>query len=454
MGGAQALTQAPVYSAQAVTHTPSSHSENILGGIKTQKVQRRAVQLSGSKPEDSDLDHITGSITSALPAHSQHCSAPAQEPAAKASTVDDWLTTIIQSDTPRWQPQTPPQQSVKRKRSKSVQEKDYKAIGRAHLPVTYEALKLHLASMASHDEGYVSGVWFRSMIFDPHIKLTFSQVTQTPKTPASSSTTHRYSESIPSTDDEEKLTAAQLKRKPQVVQKLLEKHRMFKNSGDIDKPEHADFENTVHKVVEWDRPSGARERSAQIFKEEATFSQKGNEATMLDALFKVIIKHKRRVYKDGSTDYKTVDFREEGIYRATDRQFTRGHMPMQDTGLGNKIAQALAKGDGISNPQPDYVYAIRDTQFPLPRDVVVRQSIQSILDVAGPSAGLYAPFFIVEGKNDQGLGQCENQACRARSAVVNTTRSLLERLAYEDKVGADDRTFIYSVTMNRSAMDF
>ena len=279
-------------------------------------------------------------------------------------------------------------------------------------------------------------------------------MTQTPKTPAGSSTSHRCSESTPSTNDEEKLTAAQLKKKPQVVQKLLEKHGMLKNSGDIDKPEHADFKNMVHKVVEWDRPSGARERSAQIFKEEATFSQKGNEATMLDALFKVIIKHERRVYKDGSTDYETVDFREEGVYRATDRQFTRGHVPVQDAGLGDKVAQALAKGDGISNPQPGYVYAIRDTQFPLPKGVAVRQSIQSILDVAGPSAGLYAPFFIVEGKNDPGLGQCENQACRAGSAVVNANRSLLERLAYEDKVGADDRTFIYSVTMNRSVMDF
>ena len=162
------------YSAQAVSHTPSSHSETILGGIKIQKVQRRTVQGSGSAPEDGDLYCITGPITSALPAHSQHRTAPAQEPAAKASTVGDWLTTIIQSDAPRWQPQTPPQQTVKRKRSKSVQEKDYKAIGLAHLPVTYDALKLHLASMASHDEGYVSGVWFRSMIFDPRINLTFS----------------------------------------------------------------------------------------------------------------------------------------------------------------------------------------------------------------------------------------------------------------------------------------
>ena len=72
----------------------------------------------------------------------------------------------------------------------------------------------------------------------------------------------------------------------------------------------------------------------------------------------------------------------------------------------------------------------------------------------GVAPGVQHPFFIVEGKSEQGsVADAQNQARRGGASLVHTTRSLLTHIGEPDVEGLDMRIFILSATMSPDIME-
>lgn len=251
------------------------------------------------------------------------------------------------------------------------------------------------------------------------------------------------------------MTSAQLRNSPRAVELLMRNYRIFKNYGHLKK--YPTFETLVNEVADQERPSGVKPGSAHAFKEDIDYGHDQNEVTLMLNLLPLIMKDARSVkpdiYKD-EQDYEVRAFRAEGVWKAGDRQFRAGHLPntIVNAGTEDKIAKALEKSDGMTNPKPDFTYGFKSNQYQPPLDTRVRRSTHHLLEV---TPGMYAPFFLIEAKSGEGfMSQAENQASRAGAAIVNATRKLLDEIGIADTFGADERTFVYSATINDGVMEF
>ena len=239
------------------------------------------------------------------------------------------------------------------------------------------------------------------------------------------------------------------------------------------------FKEGLNEIIDANRPSAMKKKQLLEFKEQQRHVERLNESTFLQNLLPLIIKRKYTGLKDleggeqeqfnkmleGITDdtekkklqsehlYSGRYWINDGMLATMNSEFRRTLLPSKyhEEGFQTELAKALAKKDDMKNPRPDYTYGITPESFPVPIDVRISAETSALLKVV---PGLLHPFFIIEGKADNGeLAHAQNQACRGGATLVNAARILLEKIGEPDVKGVDERTFIFSATMTPGLME-
>lgn len=156
---------------------------------------------------------------------------------------------------------------------------------------------------------------------------------------------------------------------------------------------------------------------------------------------------------DNEDEFVQRDWFSEGVKFKVNAEFKRDLLPnVYESGeLGTALTKALSKSDGMLNPKPDYCFGLRKSVLDglRPQGLIINGEISYILEVVSQ---MDHPFFIIEGKSNQGIvTDAENQARRGGATLVNAGRLLLAKTSdgpsFLAKEGADDRTFVFSATM-------
>ena len=147
-------------------------------------------------------------------------------------------------------------------------------------------------------------------------------------------------------------------------------------------------------------------------------------------------------------------FLTDGIITFLNQDFARTLLPRGDDKTTEKqLAKALEKSPGMTNPRPDYVFGFSPKQFSLPFDTSSFSEVSALLDVVN---GMNFAYLIIEAKSDGGsLATAENQACRGGATLINAHRQLIAKTRVNgqgEKVGPDEKTFVFSCTMGPSTM--
>ena len=297
------------------------------------------------------------------------------------------------------------------------------------------------------------------VIFAPSFLLAFAQLTlfQAPFTPNRSAATDI---STPLTEDSKStLSSRQSRKDTQFVAAAMQSHRLWQKQRKLF-DSFPEFKAHVRRVVNEERPSGAKKDSVEKLQEKQEYCQDANEDTILFNLLHLIAKESRQVAKeatvqDGSDQdreksYEVREFWSDGVVVQVNRLFRNTTLPNAylQSGLLEDIAKALAKQDGMTQPKPDYTYGIKTDKY-LRKDGT--QFTDELLDIVPK---MHHAFLLVEGKSNKGaMTQGENQACRGGATLVNASRQLLAKLGRVDILGPDKDTFVYSVTMESKVMD-
>lgn len=262
----------------------------------------------------------------------------------------------------------------------------------------------------------------------------------------------------------------------------MEEHWIYQDHGAYQK--YPQFKKTVQDIVHAKRDSIMSAEELDEFFEQRRYLKRLNEDTYLHNLLPLIVsrKYTKKEAKptDGDRVIEEADLQrfetaaedsepsetkarkdyiftsrrwiQDGILVKMNATLLPAAIPNRFEGEGYlpQIAAALAKEQGLTEARPDYLYAIKPDAY---RDETVTLSphLQALLGVA---PGVQHPFFIVEGKSEQGsVADAQNQARRGGASLVHTTRSLLAHLGEPDVEGLDMRTFIFSATMSPDIME-
>ena len=229
------------------------------------------------------------------------------------------------------------------------------------------------------------------------------------------------------------------------------------------------------KVVNGDRHSHMRPESARQITQRHQYYQRTNEATLLTYILPLIIKDCRSVKllpkeakeqsfgmavdgdnidvedpEDGAL-YGSKAWFDDGVVAAVNKDFRKEHLPHRYE--DDQLAAALKKDDSMLTPRPDRCFGLLPDLIPVPDDIILNPQITILLE---PCPDMHHPFFVLEGKsNDGSIADAENQARRGGATLVHAARQLLSKIG-EPQVtdnGPDDRTFVFSATMAPNVMD-
>ena len=246
----------------------------------------------------------------------------------------------------------------------------------------------------------------------------------------------------------------------------MEKHGIFRDKGMLEKPEFAPFRDTVMEVVNNTRDSAIKTRSQGRFRNHLQWVSQDNEDTVLAKLLPSIVKDGRMkratsadnasAQQDQTEDqmYTYEDYANDGLQMSVNRLFTETYLPnaSADTTFESRVAKDLSKGQGMKQAKPDRIYGLNLDQFRTPKNKTLRQQTERWLSLV---PNMKDPFLFFEGKASNGdLTKAFEQASRVGTCLVFTQRNLLDHTGHDDKPGADDRTYVYSATMDSNCWCF
>ncbi|KAL8824734.1 MAG: hypothetical protein Q9170_008059 [Blastenia crenularia] len=230
---------------------------------------------------------------------------------------------------------------------------------------------------------------------------------------------------------------------PGWVKERLEWHNMVQDYGDHLK-RFPKLKSAVEKIISRSRKSEASKEEFEKFKGKLEVYENQNEDTLLAM--------------GGLTDealYESVGFFESGIIIIVNREYQRGYVPFRD-GIHQIDPELVAKmtklkDQGMTNPKPDRTFGIHRDKCKFPEGFQMPQEVRDLLEIM---QDLNLPFLIIEGKSQAGSsGEARNQACRGGAAPVHCHRLLKELLGYQDEIGADGATFVFSATYVDGLLD-
>ena len=337
------------------------------------------------------------------------------------------------------------------------------------IPLTKKALKEHLKTTMSSNQMSGGDVCTRIVSLGRYL---LTRIAQDPFTPQRNNGSY----SLTSVTDSPAPPLSINSKPSQVTYNLrqhMEEHGIYRDKGKLKRPELACFRKTVLQVVNEGRESGVRDGSEVKFTRRLQWTADDNEATVLLKLLPCIIKDGRQVrapvadneqnngevpersaQQDQTADniYTHEDYEEVGLQFCADRQFSETYLPnaFNDQGFEATVAEKLAKDQGMKQAKPDRIYGLDLDQLPIPKTSMLRSETQKLISIV---PNMKDAFFFFEGKASNGdLTRASEQACRVGTCLVFTQRRLLAWTGHEDVVGADDRTYVYSATMDSNCM--
>lgn len=461
----------PYFKQKSIGHKGIHYKDTLL-------FHRTATQPSLAKPTTPDQSSASAAklshpavtqVTQPLPPSSY----PSSNPSDSLDYVQSWLAETRPSASTLASTTTLKEKDIhlngrKRKRCASI------GLGEAALavPLTREALKNHLKATMSSTQS--SGDNVCSSYLPPDSGL-LTTIAQNPFTPQKST----WSRSLTSPMDSP-APPLSIASKPSLatynVRSHMGEHGIYRDKGILRKPALADFRRIVTQVVDERRKSGVKHGSEARFERRLQWSSDDNEDTVLLKLLPCIINDNRQVRapladhdrnngeapegseqqdQDANNAYVHEDFEEVGLQFSSNRQFAQTNLPntFDDQGFEAKIARELAKEQGMRYPKPDRIYGLDCDQVPIPKGNLLRPETRSLITLV---PNMKDAFFVIEGKASNGgnMTRAAEQACRAGTCLVFSQRQLLAWTGHEDVEGPDERTYIYSATMDANCMMF
>ncbi|KAL9131273.1 MAG: hypothetical protein Q9217_000761 [Psora testacea] len=262
------------------------------------------------------------------------------------------------------------------------------------------------------------------------------------------------------------------------VGKAMQKHGLWQDDKAA-LSKYPTFERNIRNILGNRRHSHMKETQTEEFQAILQNVHGHNEDTVLQNLVPLIIKRKYTAVKDiqgeelehytkkvesAQSDAARKALEKESLY--THRMWSKDGLVVtmkaefcttllpnhyMELGFEAKLVKLLAKDQGMTNPKPDYCYGLSTNSFPIPRGVILNMELDDILEIA---PGMLHPFLIIEGKADRGeISEAQNQACRGGATLVNAGRILLDRIGVADVDGPDERTIVFSATMNPTVLE-
>ena len=227
------------------------------------------------------------------------------------------------------------------------------------------------------------------------------------------------------------------------------------------------FEDVARTILSGERRSTMKQGSAEHITRWIRQNKTRSEETIMAQLVPLIIPSSRTVPKatgqeninhtettrmdatpeNKSETYEVKFFSDDGALVNINRQFNRDILPTWLKAEDQiKLRKMLAKEPGMTTPKPDYTYGIRENQYPDSHSQRFSTHTRALIGIAPE---MVHPYFIIEGKTTKGdLADAENQAIRGGSTLVRARRLLNAKAGIGDVVGADSRSFVYSMTMD------
>ena len=224
---------------------------------------------------------------------------------------------------------------------------------------------------------------------------------------------------------------------------------------------YPEFKNLVRSILDRPRHSMMDTKvdpeEYNCFRRTHSIHQADNEDTVLEILLPFIYKDKRQVLKvheDGKEEWISEAFVTNRLFKITNQEFHRDLTPSwneQIAPLSGDLQKAMQKDSKTKNPKPDRAFGTATDQLNLPGGLLLSENIRYALEVM---PNLHFPFLVIEGTAARGsLIEAKNQACRAGATLVNAARILLARTGEADvSPGPDDRTFVFSATVDPNLM--
>ncbi|KAL8942016.1 MAG: hypothetical protein Q9216_001906 [Gyalolechia sp. 2 TL-2023] len=245
---------------------------------------------------------------------------------------------------------------------------------------------------------------------------------------------------------------------PGWVKERLEQHDMVQDDGsELDK--FPNFKKAITKIISRDRRSTVTEEHFQKFKGKLTRYQDQNEDTLLAMVLPAIIGEDRTICVNENLPeeelWETVEFFDSGIITIVNREFEKGYVPYRNGAhvIDHELVAKMTKlkDEAMTNPKPDRAYGTVRDKFNMPKNFQMPHEIRDYLEIL---QDLHLPFLIVEGKSQGGMaGEARNQANRGGASLVNGHRLCRATLGFEDPVGADHETFVFSATYNDGLLE-
>ncbi|KAG0653112.1 hypothetical protein D0Z07_9391 [Hyphodiscus hymeniophilus] len=178
-----------------------------------------------------------------------------------------------------------------------------------------------------------------------------------------------------------------------------------------------DFQEHILAIVNGGRASAMKPESRTKFRRDFNDVKSRNEATLHERIMPHLIKDGRTVFGEGAEDVYR-EFREDGLDRNVDADFSTGSVPIPRLHASEKNLERMF---GVKNPKPDYTFGFRPSIL-TPEEQLLLRRYDTTYSL---SKGVLSPFFIMEWKGVQGtMQECSVQARRGGAAMVNARRQL------------------------------
>jgi len=254
----------------------------------------------------------------------------------------------------------------------------------------------------------------------------------------------------PITPAEKKKKAASsgldLTENPRNIRRNLAEHGMlFEDEPTFEA--YTEFNKYVKELVGGPRSSIMKEESAQAIRQYLRQNATEPEGDLFGKVVPMVIKdgksgqESRKRDADGEIIRQAESFgHDEGLKRLCNCQFVKKVLPRRVETAGKKL--------GLTDPKPDWVFGIREPEFP---DRKLPEPGRNARALIGVAPGLQYPWFAIENKGCAcPMAEAENQAIRDGATLVSAQRQLAILAGWIDEkteaVGVDQDNIAFSCT--------
>lgn len=277
---------------------------------------------------------------------------------------------------------------------------------------------------------------------------------------------------------------------------------LLDNSQAFDR--YPNFQAKIYSIIDKGRLPNPNPASEKKLKRYLQKYDRANEATLLMHIMPILLKDGfyTKELKPGMSEEDRISIeKEQAVFRKLlidedivinrDEELRGTLLPNKymNQGFEEEMEKELRKGDKMKNARPDFIFGVSSEKFPQTANAPIPLIITNLLTI---TSGMYHPFLIIEGKEDQGsTAQAQDHCRRGGSTLVHAARILSAEVRYskleqgtknsgrtvqtvpcgpslthqegpteqdlaviEQKENADTDTFVFSVTISPTLVEF